>query len=192
MCGKAGSEYEPYIFAAPNSARVMVALDCSFPQMWTERKSVSNLRFSFDDSQEGRNAAFAAEYEVLRIPLNLRYCFDWQEGWAAMEHLKYWPRETNPETGAAFEHLHHRQPLNRSRDRCDLLRRQFQHCVLQNLDAAALAGVLILDTPVFYVHAPGKFFVLRPCNRIIPLILSFPKKPVLSTSCGYGRTPHRS
>ena len=50
--------------------------DCSFPQMWTERKSVSYLRFSFDDSEEGRNAAFAAEYEILQIPLNLRYCFD--------------------------------------------------------------------------------------------------------------------
>ena len=50
--------------------------DCCFPQMWTERKAVSYLRFAFDDSAEGRRAAFAAERDLMQIPMNLRYRFE--------------------------------------------------------------------------------------------------------------------
>lgn len=47
--------------------------DCVFPQMWEEKKEVSYLRFTFGDSAEGRDACFRLEYNLMQIPLNLRY-----------------------------------------------------------------------------------------------------------------------
>ena len=49
--------------------------DCAYPQMWSERIPVAYLDFSFDATEEGRSAAFLAEYNVMQIPLNLRYDF---------------------------------------------------------------------------------------------------------------------
>ena len=49
--------------------------DCSFPQMWTDKKSVSYLKFSFEDSPEGRKAAFETEYRLMQVPMNLRYSY---------------------------------------------------------------------------------------------------------------------
>ena len=49
--------------------------DCVFPQMWEEQLPVAYIDFSFDASAEGRAAAFNAEYNIMQIPLNLRYDF---------------------------------------------------------------------------------------------------------------------
>ena len=49
--------------------------DCVFPQMWEERQPVAYIDFSFDGNDEGRAAAFNAEYNIMQIPLNLRYDF---------------------------------------------------------------------------------------------------------------------
>lgn len=50
--------------------------DCVFPQMWADHIPVSYVRFSFEDTPEGRQAAFNAEYNIMQVPLNLRYSFD--------------------------------------------------------------------------------------------------------------------
>jgi hypothetical protein len=47
--------------------------DCAFRQMWDEKKDVAYLRFCFDDSAAGRDAAFQLEHGFMQIPLNLRY-----------------------------------------------------------------------------------------------------------------------
>ncbi|MCD8398690.1 MAG: MBL fold metallo-hydrolase [Lachnospiraceae bacterium] len=47
--------------------------DCVFPQMWEEKQDVSYLHFYFDDTPEGRKASFDLEYDLMQIPLNLRY-----------------------------------------------------------------------------------------------------------------------
>ncbi len=47
--------------------------DCVFPEMWTERKPVAYLDFSFEDSDAGRAAAYEVEFHLPQIPLNLRY-----------------------------------------------------------------------------------------------------------------------
>lgn len=49
--------------------------DCVFAQMWEDRIPVAYIDFSFDASDEGRAAAFNAEYNIMQIPLNLRYDF---------------------------------------------------------------------------------------------------------------------
>lgn len=49
--------------------------DCVFPQMWSEELPVAYIDFSFDANDEGRAAAFNAEYNIMQIPLNLRYDF---------------------------------------------------------------------------------------------------------------------
>ena len=49
--------------------------DCVFAQMWEEHLPVAYIDFSFDASDEGRAAAFNAEYNIMQIPLNLRYDF---------------------------------------------------------------------------------------------------------------------
>lgn len=49
--------------------------DCVFPQMWEDRLPVAYIDFFFDASDEGRAAAFNAEYNIMQIPLNLRYDF---------------------------------------------------------------------------------------------------------------------
>ena len=49
--------------------------DCVFPQMWEEQLPVAYIDFSFDAPDEGRAAAFNAEYHIMQIPLNLRYDF---------------------------------------------------------------------------------------------------------------------
>ena len=50
--------------------------DCASPQMWSDRLPVAYLDFSFDATEEGRSAAFLAEYNIMQIPLNLRYDFE--------------------------------------------------------------------------------------------------------------------
>lgn len=47
--------------------------DCVFPEMWTEEKDVSYLRFYFEDSDEGRDESFKLEYALMQVPLNLCY-----------------------------------------------------------------------------------------------------------------------
>lgn len=47
--------------------------DCVYEEMWTEKKDVAYLNFEFDDSDEGRAAAYHVEYYLKQIPLNLRY-----------------------------------------------------------------------------------------------------------------------
>lgn len=49
--------------------------DCVFQQMWEERLPVAYIDFSFPGTDEGRAAAFRAEYDMMQIPLNLRYDF---------------------------------------------------------------------------------------------------------------------
>ncbi len=49
--------------------------DCVFPQLWEEKKPVAYLDFSFDATDEGRAASFQVEYNLMQIPLNLRYEF---------------------------------------------------------------------------------------------------------------------
>lgn len=49
--------------------------DCVFQQMWDDRLPVAYIDFSFDATDAGRAAAFNAEYNVMQIPLNLRYDF---------------------------------------------------------------------------------------------------------------------
>jgi hypothetical protein len=50
--------------------------DCVFPEMWEDRKDVTYLKFAFDGNEEGRNKAFYIEYNLMQIPLNLRYEFE--------------------------------------------------------------------------------------------------------------------
>lgn len=50
--------------------------DCVFPQMWSDRIPVAYIDFSFDGTDEGRKAAFQTEYNLMQIPLNLRYDFE--------------------------------------------------------------------------------------------------------------------
>lgn len=47
--------------------------DCVYPEAWEDKVSVVYLTFFFDDSREGREAAFRVEYGLKQIPLNLRY-----------------------------------------------------------------------------------------------------------------------
>ena len=47
--------------------------DCVYPEAWDEKKEVVYLSFFFDDSIEGREAAFRVEYGLKQIPLNLNY-----------------------------------------------------------------------------------------------------------------------
>ena len=47
--------------------------DCVYPEAWEEKKEVVYLTFFFDDSNEGREAAFRVEYGLKQIPLNLNY-----------------------------------------------------------------------------------------------------------------------
>lgn len=47
--------------------------DCVFQQMWDEKRAVAYIDFSFDGNDEGRAAAFNVEYNLMQIPLNLRY-----------------------------------------------------------------------------------------------------------------------
>ncbi|MCC8139032.1 MAG: hypothetical protein LIO67_01840 [Lachnospiraceae bacterium] len=47
--------------------------DCVFPNLWEEEKKVVYLDFSFEDSDEGRRQAYAVEFGLPQIPLNLRY-----------------------------------------------------------------------------------------------------------------------
>lgn len=49
--------------------------DCVFPQMWQEKAPVAYIDFSFDADDAGRAAAFQVEYNLMQIPLNLRYEF---------------------------------------------------------------------------------------------------------------------
>ena len=47
--------------------------DCVFQQMWEEKRPVAYIEFSFSGNDEGRAAAFHVEYNLMQIPLNLRY-----------------------------------------------------------------------------------------------------------------------
>lgn len=47
--------------------------DCVFQRMWEEKSPVAYIEFSFDGNDEGRAAAFHVEYNLMQIPLNLRY-----------------------------------------------------------------------------------------------------------------------
>lgn len=47
--------------------------DCVFGAAWEEKADVVYLGFTFEDSQKGREAAYAVEYGLKQIPLNLRY-----------------------------------------------------------------------------------------------------------------------
>ena len=47
--------------------------DCVFPEMWEAKQDVAYLRFSFPDSDAGRQAAYHVEFNLPQIPLNLRY-----------------------------------------------------------------------------------------------------------------------
>ena len=47
--------------------------DCVFPEMWEKQQDVAYLRFSFPDSDAGRQAAYQVEFHLPQIPLNLRY-----------------------------------------------------------------------------------------------------------------------
>ena len=49
--------------------------DCAYPQMWEEQIPVAYIDFSFEATNEGRSDAFFAEYNIMQIPLNLRYDF---------------------------------------------------------------------------------------------------------------------
>lgn len=50
--------------------------DCVFPQMWSDKLPVAYIDFSFPGTDEGRAAAFHTEYNLMQIPLNLRYDFE--------------------------------------------------------------------------------------------------------------------
>lgn len=50
--------------------------DCVFSQMWSDELPVAYIDFSFDATDEGRAAAFNTEYNLMQIPLNLRYDFE--------------------------------------------------------------------------------------------------------------------
>ena len=47
--------------------------DCVYQQAWEEKKAVSYLHFSFDDSAEGREQSYFIEFHLKQIPLNLCY-----------------------------------------------------------------------------------------------------------------------
>lgn len=47
--------------------------DCVFINAWEERQDMIYLIFYFEDSAQGRKAAFDIEYNLKQIPLNLRY-----------------------------------------------------------------------------------------------------------------------
>lgn len=47
--------------------------DCVFEQMWTDRVDVAYLNLFFEDTAEGREAAFHVEFNLKQIPLNLCY-----------------------------------------------------------------------------------------------------------------------
>ncbi len=49
--------------------------DCVFPSLWEEKEPVAYINFSFDGTDEGRAASFNVEYNLMQIPLNLRYEF---------------------------------------------------------------------------------------------------------------------
>lgn len=50
--------------------------DCVYPQAWTDQAPVAYINFSFDGTDEGRAASFQTEYNVMQVPLNLRYEFE--------------------------------------------------------------------------------------------------------------------
>ena len=50
--------------------------DCVYPQAWAEKVPVAYINFSFDGTEEGRAASFSVEYNVMQVPLNLRYEFE--------------------------------------------------------------------------------------------------------------------
>lgn len=47
--------------------------DCVYARAWKEKKDVTYIHFSFEDSQEGRDACYHVEFYLKQIPLNLRY-----------------------------------------------------------------------------------------------------------------------
>lgn len=47
--------------------------DCVFGQMWEEESEAAYLDFCFEDSAQGRKAAYDIEFNLKQIPLNLRY-----------------------------------------------------------------------------------------------------------------------
>lgn len=47
--------------------------DCVFDEAWEKKEPVTYLDFFFEDSVYGRQSAFAVEYNLKQIPLNLRY-----------------------------------------------------------------------------------------------------------------------
>ncbi len=50
--------------------------DCAYPRMWEDKKDVAYINFSFDATEEGRKESFDVEYNLMQIPINLRYDFE--------------------------------------------------------------------------------------------------------------------
>lgn len=50
--------------------------DCVFPQMWSDKQPAAYIEFSFEPTDDGRAAVFNVEYNLMQIPLNIRYDFD--------------------------------------------------------------------------------------------------------------------